>query len=58
MRAAELVGEEKYRIWRAYMMGFAYAFEQGWVALHQILAAKPLPDRSVPYPLTRDHVYC
>jgi cyclopropane-fatty-acyl-phospholipid synthase len=57
-QACKLVGEEKYRIWRAYMMGFAYAFEQGWVALHQILAAKPLDDGSVPYPLTRDHMYC
>ena len=39
------------------MIGFAYAFEHGWVALQQILAAKPLPDGSMPYPLTRDHVY-
>jgi cyclopropane-fatty-acyl-phospholipid synthase len=56
-RACSLVGEEKYRIWRAYMMGFAYAFERGWVALHQILGAKPRGDGSVPYPFTRDHVY-
>lgn len=56
-QACQLVGEEKYRIWRAYMMGFAYAFEQGWDSIHQILAAKPLPDGSVRCPLTREHVY-
>jgi cyclopropane-fatty-acyl-phospholipid synthase len=57
-QARELVGEEKYRIWRAYMAGFAYAFEQGWDAIYQIIAAKPMQDGSVPtYPFTRDYMY-
>ena len=29
-KAIALVGEEKYRVWRAYMAGFAFAFERGW----------------------------
>jgi cyclopropane-fatty-acyl-phospholipid synthase len=57
-QARTLVGEEKYRIWRAYMAGFAYAFEQGWDAIYQVVAAKPLQDGSVPtYPFTRDYMY-
>jgi cyclopropane-fatty-acyl-phospholipid synthase len=57
-QARVLVGEEKYRIWRAYMAGFAYAFEQGWDAIYQVVAAKPMEDGSVPaYPFTRDYMY-
>jgi cyclopropane-fatty-acyl-phospholipid synthase len=57
-QARSLVGEEKYRIWRAYMAGFAYAFEQGWDAIYQVVAAKPMRDGSVPtYPFTRDYMY-
>jgi cyclopropane-fatty-acyl-phospholipid synthase len=57
-QARALVGEEKYRIWRAYMAGFAYAFEQGWDAIYQVVAAKPMEDGSVPtYPFTRDYMY-
>ncbi len=52
-----LVSEEVYRTWRAYLAGFAYAFEQGWVSVYQILAAKPLEDGSVPYPLARESIY-
>ncbi|MGB8339884.1 MAG: class I SAM-dependent methyltransferase [Burkholderiales bacterium] len=57
-QARALVGEEKYRIWRTYMAGFAYAFEQGWDAIYQIVAVKPMEDGSVPaYPFTRDFMY-
>jgi len=55
--ARNLVGERVYRTWRAYMAGFAYAFESGRDSIFQILAAKPLADGSVSYPLTREHVY-
>ena len=55
--ARALVGERKYRIWRAYMAGCAFAFESGWNAIYQILLAKPLDDGSVPHPLTRDYMY-
>jgi cyclopropane-fatty-acyl-phospholipid synthase len=54
--AIALVGDKKYRIWRAYMAGFAFAFESGWDELHQILAGKS--DGGVtPYPFRRDHQY-
>jgi len=55
--ARRLVGEDRFRIWQIYMGGSAYAFERGWLSIFQILAAKPLNDGTVPYPLTREHVY-
>ncbi|MGD2139607.1 MAG: class I SAM-dependent methyltransferase [Burkholderiales bacterium] len=56
-RARELVGERRYRIWRIYMAGSAYAFERGWISIFQILAGKPLEDGSLPHPLTREYMY-
>lgn len=56
-RAIELVGEKRYRVWRIYMAGSAHAFDRGWISVFQILGAKPLADGSLPYPLTRAHVY-
>jgi cyclopropane-fatty-acyl-phospholipid synthase len=55
--ARRIVGEKMYRIWRIYMAGSAHAFDRGWISIFQILATKPLQDGSVPYPLTREHVY-
>ena len=51
------VGEERYRIWRIYMAGSAHAFDRGWLSLWQLLAGKPLPDGSLPHPLTREYMY-
>lgn len=56
-RARELVGERRYRVWRIYMAGSAHAFERGWISIFQILGGKPFADGSLPYPLTRQHVY-
>ncbi|UCH48248.1 MAG: class I SAM-dependent methyltransferase [Betaproteobacteria bacterium] len=56
-RARELVGERRYRVWRIYMAGSAHAFERGWISIFQILGGKRLADGSLPYPLTRAHVY-
>jgi cyclopropane-fatty-acyl-phospholipid synthase len=56
--ARALVGEKKYRIWRIYMAGYALAFQRGWVAVNQVLAARPLPNGGLLTPLTREHVYC
>jgi len=48
-KAHELVDEEKFRIWRIYLAGCAYAFENDDVAIYQIVgrkagrAAKTLP---------------
>jgi cyclopropane-fatty-acyl-phospholipid synthase len=56
-RAVEYVGEKRYRVWRIYMGGSAHAFDRGWISVYQILGVKPLADGSLPYPLTRAHVY-
>jgi cyclopropane-fatty-acyl-phospholipid synthase len=55
--ARKLVGERKYRVWRAYMAGFAHAFDAGWDSVYQILAARPLADGGLPLPLTRGYIY-
>lgn len=55
--AVRLVGEKRYRIWRIYMAGSAYAFQRNWLALFQILGGKPLPGGAQEYPFTRRHVY-
>lgn len=55
--ARRIVGERMYRIWRIYMAGSAHAFDRGWISIFQILGARPLADGSLPYPLTREHLY-
>ncbi len=55
--ARRLIGEQKYRIWRIYMAGSAYAFDHGWMELWQILAGKPVEGRQPNYPFTRAHFY-
>lgn len=55
--ALRLVGEQKYRIWRIYMAGSAYAFQRNWLALFQVLAGKPLDDGRQEYPFNRRHIY-
>jgi len=55
--ARRIVGEKRFRTWHIYMAGSAHAFDRGWISIFQILGTKPLTDGSVPYPLTREHVY-
>lgn len=55
--ALQLIGEHKYRIWRIYMAGSAYAFEHNWMALFQILGGRPYKDGKQDYPFSRRHVY-
>jgi cyclopropane-fatty-acyl-phospholipid synthase len=59
-RIAEAVAassERTARIWRLYLAGCAYGFEQGWMSIHQVLASKRTrPGRSA-MPLTRDWMY-
>ena len=59
-RLAEAVAassERTARIWRLYLAGCAYGFEQGWMSIHQVLATKRTrPGRSA-LPLTRDWMY-
>ena len=55
--ALQLIGEQKYRIWRIYMAGSAYAFERNWMALYQILGGRPQQDGKQEYPFNRRHIY-
>ncbi len=55
--ASRLVPEQALRIWRLYLAGCAYGFEQGWINLHQILAVKPYGDGSHDLPWSRRDLY-
>ncbi|MDE3207976.1 MAG: class I SAM-dependent methyltransferase, partial [Pseudomonadota bacterium] len=55
--AVRLVNEERYRIWRIYMAGSAFSFEQNWISLFQVVAGRPFDNGELPYPLTRAHLY-
>ncbi len=44
-----------YRLWRLYMAGCAYYFDDGWIGLHQILAGHQHAPLAVP--LRRDDLY-
>ena len=52
----EIAGDRRWRIWRMYLAGCAYAFAQEWMALHQILAVKAGTGARA-LPLTRDYMY-
>jgi cyclopropane-fatty-acyl-phospholipid synthase len=64
-RAKMLVGERVVRAYRLYLAGSAMGFERGWLALHQMLAARPsgrLDDGTLRgaqsvYPFNREYVY-
>ncbi len=49
--------ERTARIWRLYLAGCAYAFEQGWVSIYQVLASKQAKPGQAALPLTRDWMY-
>jgi cyclopropane-fatty-acyl-phospholipid synthase len=55
--ALGLVPEKTLRIWRAYLAGCAYAFEQGWINLYQVLASKQTKSGPTALPLTREYMY-
>jgi len=52
----EISGDKRWRIWRMYLAGCAYAFQQEWMALHQILAVKSGSGTHA-LPMTRDYMY-
>lgn len=56
--ARQLIGEQKYRIWRIYMAGSAHAFDHGWMELWQVLAGKSVDGAQPNYPFNRDAMYC
>ncbi|MFA9441405.1 class I SAM-dependent methyltransferase [Uliginosibacterium sp. sgz301328] len=53
----EMVGDKRFRIWRAYLAGCAYGFRHNWMALHQIVAVKLGKPEENPLPMTRDYMY-
>ncbi len=55
--ALEAAGAERYRIWRTYMAGCAFAFRRNWLSVYQVLAGKPAADGSLSRPWTRRHQY-
>jgi len=56
-QARALVGEQRYRTWLIYLAGCAHAFAQGWVSIHQILAARADRRGMHPVPWTRGYIY-
>jgi len=53
--AVRAAGDKIYRLWRLYMAGSAYYFEQGSINVYQVLVGhigQPLP-----IPLRRDDIY-
>jgi cyclopropane-fatty-acyl-phospholipid synthase len=53
--AVRLVGEKTYRLWRLYMSGCAYYFDQGNTGIYQVLAGKL--HQPWPVPLRRSDLY-
>ena len=51
--AAALVGEPRARVWRLYMAASANAFEEGAIAVHQVLGVRPTPEGASLMPPTR-----
>ena len=55
--AVALVGEGKYRTWRIFMAGCAYAFADGRISVFQALLAKPDAAGAVALPWSRADIY-
>lgn len=56
-QAVEASSERTARIWRLYLAGSAYAFEQGWISIYQVLATRHVKPGRTALPLTRDWMY-
>ncbi len=58
--ALRIAGEERTRVWRAYLAGCAYGFEQGWMNIYQLLVVRTPQHASTDefsLPMTRDYMY-
>jgi cyclopropane-fatty-acyl-phospholipid synthase len=51
--AVKLVGERRARVWRLYMTASANAFDQGAIAVHQVLGVRPTAEGASLMPPTR-----
>jgi len=55
-RIRDLAGDKRFRIWHIYLAGCAYAFEQDWISLYQVVCAKAgSPARALPW--SRRYMY-
>jgi cyclopropane-fatty-acyl-phospholipid synthase len=52
-----VAGIERYRIWRIFLAGMAYAFDRGWLSVVQVLTCKRLFDRPAPRAWSRSYQY-
>lgn len=55
--AQNIAGAERYRIWRMFMGGMAFAFDHGWISVAQLLAYKPAGGTMAARPWTRECQY-
>jgi len=55
-RIRTLVDDRRFRIWRVYLAGCAYAFTQDWVSLYQVVCTKANRDAST-LPWSRRYMY-
>ncbi|OWW22587.1 SAM-dependent methyltransferase [Noviherbaspirillum denitrificans] len=55
-RIRGLVDDKRFRIWRVYLAGCAYAFAQDWVSLYQVVCTKANRDAST-LPWSRRYIY-
>ena len=51
--AVKLVGEPRAKVWRLYMAGSAVGFEDGGIAIHQVLGVVPTESGNAGMPATR-----
>jgi cyclopropane-fatty-acyl-phospholipid synthase len=59
-RRAEAIaaaGAERYRIWRIFLAGMAFAFDRRWLSIAQVLAYKAAPAGPAARPWTRKYQY-
>jgi cyclopropane-fatty-acyl-phospholipid synthase len=52
----QLAGDRRFRIWRVYLAGCQYAFQQDWISLYQVVCAKAGRDPSG-LPWSRRYIY-
>ena len=55
-RLKAMVEDRRFRIWRVYLAGCAYAFANDWVSLYQVICAKAGSNGSV-LPWSRGYIY-
>ncbi|HEY4541233.1 MAG TPA: cyclopropane-fatty-acyl-phospholipid synthase family protein [Noviherbaspirillum sp.] len=51
-----LVDDKRFRIWRVYLAGCAYAFSQDWISLYQVVCTKAGADATL-LPRSRRYMY-